>query len=364
MTREILPFVDELELIDHHCHPVVADELDSAGFQRLLTEADTVSPLGTSLFDSLIGLAVRRWCAPVLDLAPHAPAEEYLRRRAELGAAEVNRRLLAAARIADFCVDDGILATSTVPPAPVTHRVIRLEQLAEQVARDSTAAGFADAVRTALAERAPGAVGAKSIAAYRVGLALPAERPTDAEISAAADTWLASGTRLAEPTLHRFLIFAAIDLGLPVQIHTGLGDRDLDLHRCDPLLLTDLLRATESAGVPIVLLHNYPFHRHAGYLAQVFPHVFADFSLAAHNLGRRASAVLAEALELVPFGKFLFATDAFGLAELYHLGAQLFRRALSDFLSEGLAEDAFSLADATRIAKLIGADNARRVYQL
>jgi hypothetical protein len=116
--------------------------------------------------------------------------------------------------------------------------------------------------------------------------------------------------------------------------------------------------------VPIVLLHNYPFHRHAGYLAQVFPHVFADFSLAAHNLGRRASAVLAEALELVPFGKFLFATDAFGLAELYHLGAQLFRRALSDFLSEGLAEDAFSLADATRIAKLIGADNARRVYQL
>nr|BFE88209.1 hypothetical protein GCM10020093_108100 [Planobispora longispora] len=37
--------------------------------------------------------------------------------------------------------------------------------------------------------------------------------------------------------------------------------------------------------MPIVLLHNYPYHREAGYLAQVFPHVFADVSLALHNVG-------------------------------------------------------------------------------
>jgi predicted TIM-barrel fold metal-dependent hydrolase len=116
--------------------------------------------------------------------------------------------------------------------------------------------------------------------------------------------------------------------------------------------------------VPIMLLHNYPFHRHAGYLAQVFPHVFADLSLTVHNVGRRATAVLAEALELIPFGKFLFGTDAFGLAELYHLGSFLFRRALSEFLRAGLDEDAWSVADAERIVRLVGADNARRVYRL
>jgi len=73
----------------------------------------------------------------------------------------------------------------------------------------------------------------------------------------------------------------------------------------------------------------------AGYLAQVFPHVFVDVGLATHNVGLRAGAVIAETLELTPFGKFLFSTDAFGLAELYHLGTLLFRKGLSDFLRAG-----------------------------
>jgi len=37
--------------------------------------------------------------------------------------------------------------------------------------------------------------------------------------------------------------------------------------------------------VPILLLHNYPFHREAAYLAQVFEHVFVDVGLATHNAG-------------------------------------------------------------------------------
>jgi len=92
----LLPFVADLRLVDHHCHGVVTRDLDRDGFERMLTEADGVSPLGTSLFDSLIGLAVRERCAPVLDLPRHAPAVDYLARRAELGAAEVNRRVLRA----------------------------------------------------------------------------------------------------------------------------------------------------------------------------------------------------------------------------------------------------------------------------
>jgi uncharacterized protein len=358
VNPRILPVVAGLPLVDHHCHPVVAADLDSDRFQRLLTEADTVRPSGAALFDSLIGLAVRQRCAPVLDLPEFAPVDDYLLRRAELGFAEVNRRFAAASGIVRFLVDDGVLAVDVVPPGDRCRRIVRLEQVVEDVARSGvSAAGFAEEVRSALAVRAADAVGCKSIAAYRVGLGLSGKRPTAYEVRSAADAFLARGDfRVADEVLHRFLIWCGIDLGLPVQIHVGLGDRDLDLHRCDPLLLTDLLRATEPFGVPIVLLHNYPYHRHTGYLAQVFPHVFADLSLAVHNVGARASAVLAEALELVPFGKFLFGTDAFGLAELYYLGAFLFRQALSDFLRH-LPE-----ADAAHIAQLIGAANARRVY--
>jgi hypothetical protein len=92
--------------------------------------------------------------------------------------------------------------------------------------------------------------------------------------------------------------------------------------------------------------------------------VYADLGLATHNVGARATALLAEALELVPLRKFLFSSDAFGLPELYYLGTQLFRQALSAFLTARLAADDISYADAERITGLIGTENARRAYQL
>src|SRR6202030_357021 len=216
------------------------------------------------------------------------------------------------------------------------------------------------------------AVGVKSIAAYRTGLDLNPERPSDAEVTAAAGRWLAAQTkgagtgppRIADETLQRFLIWCGVDLGLPVQFHVGYGDSDVDLHRCNPLLLTPLLRAIQPAGTPVMLLHNYPFHREAGYLAQVVPHVYVDAGLATHNLGRRAPALLAEALELAPFGKFLYSSDAFGLPELYYLAAALFRTALSGFLTAGVQEDHFSERTVVRLTRMLCADNAKRAYQL
>ena len=104
--------------------------------------------------------------------------------------------------------------------------------------------------------------------------------------------------------------------------------------------------------------------REAGYLAQVFPHVYVDAGLATHNLGARAPALLAEALELAPYGKFLYSSDAFGLPELYYLSATLFRRALSEFLRAGLADNLYTERTAVRLTRMICADNAKRVYQL
>ena len=92
-------------LVDHNCHGVRRDDLTRARFETLLTDAGTPAPPGTTHFDTPAGAAVRRWCAPVLDLAPHVPPAVYLARRMELGAAEVNRRLLGAAGIATFLFD-------------------------------------------------------------------------------------------------------------------------------------------------------------------------------------------------------------------------------------------------------------------
>lgn len=363
-------------LIDHHCHSIVRHELDRAGFEALLNEADTPSP-GVSMFDSMIGLAVRRWCAPVLYLAPHAGADEYLARRAEVGPNEVNRRFMSATGITDYLIDTGYRSDELTPFDQFgylgngrVHEIVRLETLAEDVVRaGTTAATFAADCAEELAKRAQTAVGTKSIAAYRVGLRLDGERPSDAEVEVAAGEWLSEvdgseNVRLASQVLHRFLIWQSIDQRLPVQFHVGYGDSDANLADCDPLCLTGLIRATASAGVPLLLLHNYPFHRHAAYLAQVYPHVYLDLGLTIPNVGYRAGAVLTETLELAPFGKVLFSTDAFGLAELYHLGSLLFRRGLSRYLTAAVAEDSMTEDDAVRIAEMICHRNAGRIYRL
>jgi predicted TIM-barrel fold metal-dependent hydrolase len=92
--------------------------------------------------------------------------------------------------------------------------------------------------------------------------------------------------------------------------------------------------------------------------------VYVDAGLATHNLGPRAPALLAEALELAPFGKFLYSSDAFGLPELYYLAAALFRAALSEFLRSGIEEDLFTERAAARVAGMLSSGNAKRAYQL
>jgi hypothetical protein len=400
----LLPFVAEQPLVDHHCHGVLRagseptdDGLRGLDLAGLLNEAEGAAAADGMPFDSLAGLAFRRWCPPLLGLEPHADAEAYQERRAALGVDEVNRRFLSVCGLDALCVDSGYAPADLTSPGETAgfagaaaFEVVRLEQVAESLVRSGVrAAAFPDAYRSVLGERinapSPGArvVAVKSIAAYRVGLALDGRRPSDSEVVVAVARWLArahnagrergtgkehgdDGTppRLADEVLHRFFIWCGADLGLPVQFHVGYGDRDIDLHRCNPLLLTDLLRALEPTGVPVMLLHNYPYHREAGYLAQVFPHVHVDLGLATHNVGARATALLGEALELVPLRKFLFSSDGFGLPELHYLGTLLFRRALSAFLAERLDADDMSYADAERVTLLIGTENARRAYGL
>jgi predicted TIM-barrel fold metal-dependent hydrolase len=151
---------------------------------------------------------------------------------------------------------------------------------------------------------------------------------------------------------------------LPVQFHSGFGDADLQLDQADPLLLTPLLRQYGARGTTVVLLHCYPYHRQAGYLSAVFGHVHFDVGLALPYLGAGSRGLLAEALELAPFAKQLFSSDAYGLAELYLVAAALFRRGLRAILDGWLAAGDCTAADADRIYADIAGANARRIYPL
>jgi uncharacterized protein len=371
--------IGRLALIDHHVHGVVTGELDRAAFEWLLTEALSPPAPGTTMFDSQLGFAVRRWCAPVLDLEPWAAAGEYLSRRAELGTAEVNRRLLTAAGVAQWLVDTGYQSDQVTTPAqlaaasgtPARH-IVRLENLAEQVTRAGPAASawaaeFGAAFASELA--AVQAVGCKSIAAYRFGFDFDPTKPSAAEVEAAAARLLRAteadpATRVHDPVLLRHLIWTVIDAGLPLQFHVGFGDPDVRLHRSNPSLLHDFLLATEPIGTPVMLLHCYPYHREAGYLANVFPHVHMDVGAILNHVGARSAAVLAESLELTPFGKMLYSSDAFGLPELHYLGAIGFRRDFGRVTGEFVAEGLWPASEVDHVGRLIGSANAARVYRL
>jgi hypothetical protein len=384
---------DDLGWLDHHCHGVVTHDLDRPAFEDLLTEAPSRG--GRDRFGSLLGLAVRRWCAPVLDLEPHADADAYLERRAALGWAEVTRRLLVRSGVRTWLVDTGYTPQSLTDPDGLASlgsghafHITRLEAVAEQVGSETSGAtGWADAAEAAVRAEAAHAVGLKTVVAYRSGLAVPAAPPSAAAVARAAGRWLRRGdsgrsgtggsgsdggaapsSRIDDPVLGAWLVHLgarlSAELGLPLQVHTGFGDTDVRLSSANPVLLTDLLAATEGTGARFMLLHCWPFQREAGYLANMFDHVGVDVGLALPHVGARAREVLAELLELAPFASVCFSSDGYGLPELHFLGARTWRGALEWLMDEWIGDGVITVRDSDRLVADIAARNARSVYPI
>jgi predicted TIM-barrel fold metal-dependent hydrolase len=339
-----------VRLVDHHVHGWFTEAGDRSAFEAALNEGST-GPIDSG-FELPVGVAVRRWCAPLLGLPPLASADAYWEARSAAPYDDLVRTFLDGAGVDHWVVDTGLTPDLVTDPEPRSE-VIRLELLMEQVLGE-------DDVPGAFRERLDAAdvVGAKTIAAYRCGLDVDWSRPDDATVAARAR---ASGPRVVDPVLVAFGVHEAAARGLPLQVHTGLGDRDLDLHRADPMLLLPFIRSIES---PVLLLHCYPFHRQAGYLAQAFGHVSFDVGLAVNHLGARSVELVAEAIELAPFGKQLYSSDAYGLPELHYLGSVLWRRAMGEVLGAWVRRGDWSAEDAVRVVDRIARENAREVYSL
>ncbi|MFJ1734471.1 amidohydrolase [Streptomyces sp. NPDC088254] len=367
--------IETPSLVDQYCHGVLRTELGLGTFEARLSRTAGPPAAGTTLFDTQAGFAVRRWCPPLLGLEPHCPPAGYLARRRELGVLEAGRRLLRGSGVTTYLVDTGLPGDLTGPEeiasagAAEAREIVRLEPLAEQVADTS---GTVEAFLANLAEALHGAAGHAvaftSVAGLRHGLALAPEPPGPGQVRGAAGRWLAvrrAGGEMGDPVLLRHLLWSALATGLPLQLHAGPVEPGPRAGRAGhPALLTEFARATAGLGATVVLLPGHPHHRHAARLAGVFPHVYADSGTALVHSGGRAATILAETLELAPFGKILFSSGAQALPELHVVGARLFREALGRVLGAWVAEGAWSLTDAQRVAAMIASENARRVYGL
>ncbi|QLL05194.1 amidohydrolase family protein [Mycobacterium vicinigordonae] len=355
-------------LIDQHVHGCWLTPGDRRRFENALNEANT-EPLADfdSGFDTQLGFAVRNHCAPILGLPKHVGPQRYWEARSRLTEIELARLFLPAAGVSNWLMDTGFgdEVTGVEQLAQLSGRpgyeVVRLEQIAVEAAR--AAGDYASAFEEILRRRAARAVGTKSVLAYRGGFDRDLSEPSTAQVAEAAQRWRDEGaTRLTDPVLLRFGLHQGLRIGKPLQLHVGLGDRDCDLDKTNPLLLLDFLR--ESGSAPIVLLHCYPYEREAGYLAQAFNNVYVDGGLSVNHLGARAPAFLARLLELAPFRKILYSSDGYGPAELHFLGAMLWRNGIHRVLAGFVAAGDWSEAEAIRVVDLIGHLNAARLYRL
>ncbi|WP_206441406.1 amidohydrolase [Streptomyces boncukensis] len=401
-------------LVDQHSHGVLHTELGLATFEaRLAAEAGAGAPYrGTfyegSFYDSGPGLAVRRWCPPLLGLEPHCPPARYLARRREMGAYAAARALLHGSGIGCFLVDTSPAGASDTPEnpgggvggpdghggpgGPGGHGALRpeagealmagacegpaapygltspgelaaasggrvreavgLEALAAQIADTSgSVRAFVTNTAEALHTAARGTVAFISGAGFH-----EAEPPGLGEVLSAAARWLRHRAEASVQPLRRIAGLALHHEPVLVRhllwsaLTTG---RPLQLRCGDPAPLEGFLGATTGRGTALVLLARPPHHRAAARLAAAFPHVYAD-------AGPSPAETLAEA----PFGKLLFATRARALPELYVTRARGFTAALGRVLAEWVEEGVCARADASRIAARIACGNASRVYGL
>jgi hypothetical protein len=247
--------------------------------------------------------------------------------------------------------------------------LLRLEAMAGDLIAEGL--GFADLIERYDAAvdgaRAAGYAGLKSIAAYRSGLAI--RRWSAEEAAEALARQRAAGiTRVQEQALVDFLLLRALPVArrddLPVQLHAGYGDRDLDLRLVNPLHLRGMLASEEAAGVHFVVLHAaWPYVREGAFLTAVYANVTLDVAACIPPLGH---AALLEAwrcaLAVGAVNRLHASSDAAGLPEQIALGARRARSTLGQVLGELVASGELSASEAERDGEAILSGHSRRLY--
>jgi predicted TIM-barrel fold metal-dependent hydrolase len=363
---------------DDHAHPfpLAPDVLDLAGITLDVADDYGASARRRALAPGRLVLeAMRLRLAALLG----CPAEEVEPARADAARdwAGYVHRLFADVGLSGMLLDGG---THFVDPGALAEyesvaggipmrSLLRLETVIDPLlAAGCGADEVLDAVGEAVsAAAAAGAVGCKTVLAYRTGLAVDA----DATLADARRSVRDAGTDLPVPrrakALRDLVLRRALaqcgELGLPVQVHTGFGDSELRLADADPLGLDDLLRTPEARRAAVVLIHAaYPWHEQVAYLAAVRESVWAEFSLV--NLLSPATSAdrLLRLVELAPTGRILVGSDGHGPPETHWFALGVIRDAWARVRAGlgGLARDGW-LDDVERA---ILADNARTLYGL
>lgn len=389
--------LQHLPVIDIHHHPfldrgeITAEDFVNwtafgGGSRQYMEEggiavSDEVSAeLKRTKRDTIYFRRLIRNLAGFFNVAPELDAVIAQRNRAvaDAGYREYVRALYAAAGLTALVMDFGIplpqLDVAEVKnelPVEVVP-IFRIEPLiADLLKTDIGWAEFQRRYDETLAEALTnqGYHGLKSIIAYRTGLEVsPLSRTPDQGLQALDAIRRGLGGNSMKK-LRDHLLCRALELSIehdrPMQIHTGMGDFEVNLPLCRPAYLMDLLRFPTFRACRVILVHTgYPYQREAAYMANVLPRVYCDVSEGIPFAGHAARAIFSEVLEMAPISKVVYGSDGFTVPEIAFTSALVGKQALAQVL-DGLVADGFlGEPEAQDAAGMILAGNARELYGL
>jgi hypothetical protein len=212
-----------------------------------------------------------------------------------------------------------------------------------------------------------GYVGVKSVIAYRTGLDVsPLSRTPDQGFQAldAIKRGLGGGSM---KKLRDHLLCRALELctehDVPMQIHTGMGDFEVNLVLCRPAYLMDLLRFPAYRACTVILVHTgYPYHREAGYMAHVLPRVYCDISEGVPFSGSGSAAILRELIAMAPLHKVMYGSDAYSVPEGIYASAKIGKRIVTQVMNELIADDVLTETEAQDAGEMILSRTTKRIY--
>ena len=254
------------------------------------------------------------------------------------------------------------------------HRKTRLEPMLKEVLdRSDTFESFLTNFNAELEDRVKngGAIGVKTIIAYRTGLQIEnpdsSEAKQDFEKYASASAEVRRQHHFDIKRLRDYVIHLAIEncvkYRIPFLIHTGFGDIDCVVEKCGPLNLFQLLKEEQTRRAKIVLIHGgYPNASDVGWLASILENVYVDFSVYAPyshaNMGNR----LLQALEMAPISKITYGSDAGELPEGHWVSLKIFKQALGETLDRFIAFGAMNEDEAYSAGEMILMKNIKGVF--
>ena len=374
--------ITSIPVVDNHCHPVLLNQhMDALRFRSYCTEATDPSFAEKHVPNTVYYLWLLRQMATFYGCERNE--DDILAARSRLGSDTLLEHLLRAANIDTLVLDPAYpLSSACYTPERMGQlghcravKMLRLETLMQELILDysdfdEVIERFADQVRHV---HEHGHCALKSIVAYRTGLNI-AEWSKDEAAAAFLEARTQASEqgqlRIAQQPLIDYLLHIAFQQAaeqqLPIQFHTGYGDRDTDMQLGNPLHLREVLERKDYHGMAVVLLHeSYPYCQLGAYLAAIYPHVYFDLSYAIPFLDKlEMLAFTRQALSLAPASKLMFSTDGIHLPEMHWAGALRGRSIIGQVLDEMIDADEIDEDQGYDIAQQILHDTAYAVYKL